>query len=249
MENLFVRILEKTLLILGLIFLVCTIGAAIYAGAGLYPSLIPTPDTSQRVEVQYQPLATRGASHDKAASQAVAAPTSNAPLQGASAVCAAEDRFIGALTNGGMRIDNFEQCGQQKVENANDAAPDREVDYLTAERSWFDSLTADPALKKTIPHKNADEVQKAIESEESRFAKAFSDRVSSDNQRSEDLAMRQEFGKLAAVAAGITAASCFALFLVIAFLIVAVRVERHLRAMAAISGRFGTRTDALDSVK
>jgi hypothetical protein len=132
----------------------------------------------------------------------------------------------------------MDDCGRQTLAEALMVAPDRVENYLDAEAAWFNALAADPVLKTAIPHATEDQVEAAMGAQQSRFEKAYSDGVDAGNQRLEDFNMRQEFGKVAAITAGVFAAACFVVFLFIAFLIVAVRVERHLRTMSAISAKF-----------
>lgn len=227
MERLFVRILNTSLIVLGFLTLAGSILVLAFLAFAAMPIL--SADTKSRdVHVLYESLNQLSGSITSHTNNDQTASFSQASAL-VSRVCAARAQLAKALSNGQLDLD-LSKCGG----SLSDAGPgSRQANHLSEEASYLEAATKDPQLtSKYAPTSDQSAVASEIEEIESAFEHKFNDAAQTDDERKGNEQTKVMLAKTSSLALLATAVSLFMTFLIIAFLIVAIRIEKHLSAIS-----------------
>jgi hypothetical protein len=236
MENLFVRLLNATLLIAAFLSLLVVVGALIFIGLNIKQSVFP--DISNReITVPYQP-ANIASAHGVQLSPAAPtnANTDSDSLAAAQASCNATNALFTFVSNGKFGLANSAKCPRTILDGATAQFGDRAQNFLSARAIYIKALLADDQARAIFTAPPDADISaftdKSLSDVDAAFSEQFRNLAAADDARKlRELTSTAESKSLALVCAGI-AASAFISFLIVAFLLVAVRVEKHLGNIA-----------------
>lgn len=237
MEKLFISILNRALLLGCVLLLACAIIVALLAGIAFLNSKNPTIDKGF-VSVAYVPLtpltpteAAPGTSEDLADR-----PTQeDLKLRGlATPSCQALGHISATISN--KRLDmhgaGLTACEKAQAAIAKQFGAHAE-NYLNESATYFTQLGSDPHLATRYPDTGGDEQTRQIMDELVRdFGEKFQAQVNLQGTKNESAAADALAQRLASVTYLIVAGAAFLGFLYIAFLIVFLRIEKHLEKMS-----------------
>jgi hypothetical protein len=237
MEYLFVRLLNATLLTCAFLSLLVVVGAVGFLGLNIRQATFP--DASNRdITVPYHPsnvVSARSADTSRPAPSNANADSDS--LAAARASCNATNDLYVFVSSGKFNLANSEKCPSAMLDAATSEYGDRALNYLSARAAYIKALLADDQARAifTVPP-NADIsafTDKALSDVDATFSQQFHTAAATDDARKlRELALAAESKNIVFLCAGV-AASAFISFLIVAFLLVAVRVEKHLGNIAA----------------
>lgn len=230
MEATFVKILNRSLVILGFCTLLLSVLAAVFAGVMLLPSLFG-PQETQPIVVTYRPLSEVSGKASSGSANSSNTPASSASKE-AIASCEARDTFVKRVTKNDLHID-VNKCAEGQDEHAREVFVVRAENYLDQKSKYYVALASDPQTTSKYQSSEVDEVNGYLEAIDKEFDDSFSALAHRDDERVTDAnaksILRSSTGH---ILMGVAAAS-FVAFLVIAFLLVAIRIEKHLLGVEA----------------
>jgi hypothetical protein len=226
MERLFVRILNVALLVAGFVALLGTLGALALLCLNGYPALFAETENRQ-LTIHYQPLSTVSAI--TTVEGATVTSTGDRSLKRAAELaCDAENRLTLLLSNNALQR-TVSSCVSNYL---NGQSYDREVNQLEQLAGYMDAARSDPQIKSKYPPTNDKEtLAKYLAELETNFNTAFAKAADADDARKAKAAAEAAEARAVAAIWGAAAVSMFISFLFVAFLIVAIRIEKHLGNM------------------
>jgi len=225
MEVFFVRILNRTLVILGVIALASSIIAVLTAAIMFGPSLMGTSSPKQ-VTVTYTPLNEVSATiSSPSATTSSSASTASAE---ATAVCNAKSKLVMLVTKNQLSIPDIPKCAEGWDERASDSYPARATNYLHQLAEYYGAIANDRQAATKYSGSEPDELSNHLADIDKEFNAKFSAIASKDDDRLESDAEKSIARSFIGYAALYSAGAAFFSFLVIAFLLVATRIEKHL---------------------
>ena len=237
MEKLFISILNRTLL-LGCVLLLA--GAVIFglvAAVNFLNSKNPEIDKGY-VSVAYVPLTpltpNEAAPGTREALSDHPTPEELRLRAEATQSCQALGRISATISN--KRLD-IKGAGLTACEKTRAAAAEefgaKADNYLSASASYFNELAGDPHLATRYPDTGSDEqARQTIDEMVGDFTDKFREQVNAQDTRNEAAAAGASAERLASGAYLTVAGAAFLGFLYIAFLIVVLRIEKHLERMS-----------------
>lgn len=233
MENAFIGILNRSLLTLCFVFLVGAAGLAALAIYNYSKSFDPIPPP-QLVTVPIVTFseASRIRAANANATNAESALNSGDPL-GASAtdLCNSKNHFLSVITNNHLSIANPSGC-QNAYEVAARSYGGRAWNYLVELKRHYDAQAADSKAPGLLSSATSDQMDRALGGLEGRFNQNFTRAVNASEAataaRYAEAASHKAIGLWLIGAAG----SGFFAFLVVAFLMVFLRIEKHLEKIS-----------------
>ena len=233
MERIFVRILSVTLLVVGSLALAGTCVAVTLLLTNGIPAI--TADTAKRdVQVQYQPLSTVSATAVSQSGEATGQ-SSSSLRQAAQAACLAKQKLVKTLSAGQLEI-TVSECIDGLMTSSSD--DERALNMTLQIRKYLDAARSDPQISSEYPpSKDVQMVNGYLQTILSKFDKRFKEAVARDDSRQSHAQARAVLAKASIALWGGAALSMFLVFLFIAFLIVAIRVEKHIDEIRASLSR------------
>jgi len=233
-ERLFVRILNSTLLVCAVISLLVVLGALVFLGLAVNRAVFAQTE-STHIAVPYQPA--NVISGQGGANPGAATPDPNAELlKAARASCDATNALGEFISNKQLSLSNADKCPQTESSGAQSAFGDRAENYLTERAAYIRALLADPQARAMFNIPAGGDVaamtQKYVDDLDTNFAERFHNLAAADDARKAREIGAAIDARTAALGLGAIAGAAFFAFLVIAFLIVAVRLEKHLGHIA-----------------
>lgn len=237
MEKLFIRILNRSLLAGCILLLGSAVLVALLAVFNFLESRNPNIDNSELV-VTYVPLPPVLPS----------APTSNAEdnltgrfsqedvklMRIATPGCLALGKFASTITDkrldfhgGGLTI-----CERAQLETAKSFG-DKAVNYLTQFSNYTQQLSNDPHVATNYGSLSDDQAKTAVDGIVGDFAAKFRAAIEAQNSKNSDARADAATHRILSVTLLAAAGTAFVTFLFIAFLIVFLRIEKHLEIMSA----------------
>lgn len=226
MEKLFVRILNVALLIAGFVALLGTVGALALLCLNGYPALFSETGNRQ-LAVHYRPLSTVSAVTTVEGAAVTQSGDQNLK-RAAEQACNAENRMALLLSNNAL-MRTVSSCVSNYL---NGVVFDREVNQLEQLAGYMDAAHVDPQIKSKYPPTGDKEtLGKYLAELEASFNTEFAKAADADDARKAKAATEAAEARAVAAIWGATAVSMFISFLFVAFLIVAIRIEKHLGNM------------------
>jgi hypothetical protein len=231
MERFFIRILNVALVVAAFVSLVVVCGAV--GILSLYASKAFFSDTSNRhVSIQYQP--SNVVSAQAVGSLGAGSPSTsetNSLTAAAQATCNASDELFKFISNNQYGAD-YTKCVTMHIDVASVRYGDRAENFLTERTAYIKSLLLDPQALAMFNIPAGSDVKastaKYIDDFETSFEQKFLAAVASDDARKARESAASMDAKATALVLASVSATAFIAFLIIAFLLVAVRVEKHL---------------------
>lgn len=230
MENLFVRILNSSLVVFAFVCLAI-------AGIALAFVLIAAPgaffsDTASRpIAVAYK------AGGGGAGAAKDAAPAEDPALAAAAkASCDASNALYEFMSDKKLSLADPGKCPADDADQAKQQFGDRAVNYLNARADYIKALIADGNPHKKFPMQDDADVgtqgSQYFNDTEAKFAAEFNAGVAADEARKAKAEIVSVESKGAEIVYGCIAAMAFFTFLVAGFLFTAARIERHVGGIA-----------------
>jgi len=143
----------------------------------------------------------------------------------ASAACNSANKMVGFLSDGKLEW-TVSNCVSGYV---NGDVSDRTINQLNQLSAYMDAARADPQMRsKYPPTADKDTVGRYVGEIEDNFNSEFSKAAAVDDERKAKAVTEANEARASATVWGAFAISMFGSFLFIAFLIVAIRIEKHL---------------------
>lgn len=222
MENLFVRILNVTLLAAGFLALCAAIISALVAVVS-YSGAWTANTSPQSVEVAYQPISVVGGSASLPTGSAMITPLD--PV--ADSFCRTRNSLYSHLSSGKFRA--ADDCKARIIAVAQQFAGERAKNFLEQFTTYLQKAASDAQLSTKYPPTDSSETLDSYEQQiEQPFRDKFSTAATTDDQRRVGEEAKMASASARAWFAGTAAVSTFMSFLIIAFLIVAIRIEKHI---------------------
>ena len=238
MEKLFIAILNRSLLSGCLLLLGVTVIVALLAIVNFVGAKNPGIDHGY-VNVAYVPLTPLSATE---AAPGTGEDLSNRPSpddirlrEQATPGCQALGRVAAAISNKrlDMRGEGLIACEKSQATTAKEFG-DKAGNYLSELAGYFGQLTNDPHLAARYPDTGGDDQTRLTLDELARdFESKFQAQVSAQDSKNEAALADAAAQRLAATTYLIAAAAAFLGFLYLAFLIVFLRIEKHIDKMSA----------------
>ena len=237
MEKLFISILNRTLLLGCLILLAVAVIVAIGAGINFLNAGNPSINKGD-VNIAYVPLAPLTPGE---AAPGTAEDMSNRPTQEdiklreqATPSCQALGRIAATISS--KRLDyhgeGLTNCEKAEVEVAKGFG-EKATNFLIEAGSYFNDLANDPHLAVRFPDTGRDDQTRLILDDMSKdFESKFQEQVGAQNAKNEAAIVEASSRRLVGMTLLTVAGAAFLGFLYIAFLIVFLRIEKHLEKMS-----------------
>ena len=237
MEKLFISILNRTLLLGCLLLLAIAVIVAIIAGVNFLNAKNPATDKGF-VAVAYVPLtpltpseAVPGTTEDLANRPS---PDDIKLREQATQSCQALGHIAATISNRRLDIhgEGLTSCEKAQAETAKEFGA-KAGNYLIEAAGYFNQLANDPHLATRYPDTGSDDQTKQILNEMGKdFELKFQAQVSAQDAKNEAAIVEATAQRLAAMTFLTVAGAAFLGFLYIAFLIVFLRIEKHLEKMS-----------------
>ncbi len=236
MEKLFIRILNRSLLIGCLLLLAGALFTAMLAGINFLASSNPTFDHGDIV-VSYTPLPpvlpSAGGSSAEGNANNRLSPEDIKLMQVATPGCEALGKFAATLTD--KRLDfrgsGLTVCESAQLETAKTFS-DKALNYLTDFSSYTQQLANDPHVATNYGSLSDDQAKTAVDAVVNDFAAKFRAAIEAQNSRNQDAQASAIAHRIQSMTELVAAGIAFLAFLFIAFLIVFLRIEKHLDTMS-----------------
>jgi hypothetical protein len=237
MEKLFISILNRTLLF-GCLLLIAIAGiVAISAGLNFLGAGKPAMDRSD-VNVAYVPLTPLTPGE---AAPGTTANLANRPTledlklrEQATRSCQALGRIAETISNKRLDYhgDGLSNCEKAEAVSAKQFGQ-KAANYLIEAGNYFGDLANDPHLAIRFPDSGRDEqVRQTLDEMSKDFESKFQAQLSAQNAKNEAAIVEAAGKRLAGMTLLTVAGAAFLGFLYIAFLIVFLRIEKHLEKMS-----------------
>jgi hypothetical protein len=235
MEKLFIKILNRTLLVGCVLLLAGAILMAITAGSNYLEGVTPAADHSD-VSVSYVPLPpvpqAASAPADTAAGQV--SPADLNLMKQATPGCEAIGRIALAVSASKLDLHGAGLTTCEKAQmNAAKEFGGRAPNYMSSFTGYFDSMANDAHVATNYQNLPDDQVRAFVDNIISDFATKFRAEIAAQNSRNMDAQVSASAHRVIAVTYLGIAGTAFLAFLFIAFLIVFLRIEKHLETMSA----------------
>ena len=237
MEALFVKILNSTLLFFAFSCLLLAGGAVLILGFNVGTAFFANTST-ENVSVEYQPANVVSA---EGSGSLEATPSRHSEdselLKAARESCNATNALIEFISKNQLGLANSDKCISDELNSIALQYSDRSQNYFTERVRYMKAVLADSqarAVFNIAPGADVnDETNKYVNDINSRFDDKFRAAATVDDARK-----AREFGasmqaKAATIVLASAAATAFFAFLIIAFLLVAVRLEKHVGSIEA----------------
>ncbi len=223
MERLFVRILNLSLVILGFVTLAGTVVILILLALTAAP-LMSANTQAHQLHVAYVPLSQVSGS-TPSSNDLLSSPASSEFPTYLTRICAAREALVRILSKGQLHVDQ-QNC---RAEVAAEYSGDRQQNYFTQETRYLEAAAKDPQLTIKYPP-SADKltILREVSKIQEAFTKKFDAQAQADDARLQNENARIMLGKAYATTLVTAALATFLAFLIIAFLIVAIRIEKHI---------------------
>jgi hypothetical protein len=236
MEKLFIRILNRSLLVGCLVLLAATLCTALLAGINFLASSNPTIDHGDIV-VSYTllPPVLPNAGGNSAGGNANSriSPENMKLMQVATPGCEALGKFAATITD--KRLDfrgsGLTVCESAQLETAKTFG-DKALNYLMGFSSYTQQLANDPHVATNYGSLSDDQAKAAVDAVVSDFAAKFRAAIDAQNSKNLDAQASAIAHRIQSMTELAAAGAAFLAFLFVAFLIVFLRIEKHLDTMS-----------------
>ena len=237
MEKLFIQILNRTLLVGCVVLLAGAILVAIGAGVTFLKGLNPRADHSD-VMVAYAPLPPLPpATADPAeSSSSQLSPEDLSLMNLATRGCEAIGHMAKAISVNKLDLHGagLTTCEKDQV-NAAKEFGDKAQNYLSVFSSYFDSMVNDAHVTTNYQNLSDDQTRALVDEVAKNFALKYKNEIDAQNARNAAAQFDAAADRLMSATLLGIAGAAFLAFLFIAFLIVFLRIEKHLDIMSAQS--------------
>jgi hypothetical protein len=232
METFFVRVLTGTLLVAGFVTLLGAVAAAGFGAVALMPALLADTADSQ-ISVRYNPISSITGFVPSTADTGGSSSETFPLKSDAARLCQAQSALISYLSNNQFSITDLGKCSDNRATLAENRWGTRAQNYLAQAAAYWAAIKQDPQVRSKYSNPNLDEPGWAgvVSDIDNEFNDKFDREVANDDRRKSEAQALAIAGKASAIALGTVAVSAFLGFLVVAFLIVAIRIERHLAGL------------------
>lgn len=236
-EKLFIRILNRSLLVGCVLLLAGALLVGLLAGINFLASINPTVDRSD-ILIAYIPLPPVLPSAESSAtdgnSTGRTSPEDLKLMRMATPGCQALGKFASIITN--QRLDfrgsGLTVCERAQLQTAKSFG-DKAVDYLSVFSGYMEQLARDPHVATNYRSLTDDEAKAAVDVAVNDFASKFKAAIEAQNSRNLEAQAAAISHRIWSVTLLGVAGAAFLAFLFIAFLIVFLRIEKHLEIMSA----------------
>lgn len=236
LEKLFIRILNRTLLVACVVLLIGTIITAVWAGITFFDANNPAIDRGY-LAVAYVPLPplepTAAKTSSAQDSSAQLSPEDIKLMSQATPGCQALGHFASAITNGRLQIigSSLTTCEKAQLTAAK-AFDDRAANYLSEFATYFSQLSKDAHLSTRYQNLSDGDASVVVEREADAFTAKFRGMIEAQNSKNQAALADASVRRLTALSSLGAAGAAFFAFLLIAFQIVFLRIEKHLEKMS-----------------
>ncbi len=233
MEKLFIRILNRTLLVGCVLLLAGAILMAITAGTDYIEGSNPSVDHSDIV-VAYVPLpplpTSPAAPADSSTGQVP--PADLALMNQATAGCEAIGRIAKTISLNKLEFHGagLTTCEKDQVNTAKEFGA-RAQNYLSVSSSYFATMANDPHVATNYQNLDDDQTKTVVDQLVRDFASKFRAEIDAQNTSNANAQVDASAHRIMSMTYLGIAGSAFLSFLFIAFLIVFLRIEKHLEFM------------------
>lgn len=238
MENVFVKILNSTLLVFALICLVVA-GLAFAFVLGFAPRAFLADTSDRPVTVAYHSAApSASASKDESTAGADSGTASEDPKLAAAAKdsCDASNALYEFMSDKRYSLADRESCPKSEAEQAKANYDSRAVNYLEQRVAYIKAAIAEgrPHDRFPLPEDDSagDKAGQYFNDIDAKFQEAFNKAAQQDEARKARAGTAAMEGKAVEIAFGTISAMAFFTFLVTGFLLMAARIERHVGMIA-----------------
>jgi hypothetical protein len=233
MEKLFIRILNRTLLVGCVLLLTGAVLMAITAGTNYIEGSDPPADHSDII-VTYTllpPLPTAATATADSSTDQVP-PEDLALMNQATAGCEAIGHIAKAISANKLEFHGagLTTCEKDQVGTAKKFGA-RAQNYLSASSSYFSAMTSDPHVATNYQNLSDDQTKIVIDNLTEDFASKFQAEIDAQNTKNASAQVNAAAHRVMSMTYISIAGSAFLAFLFIAFLIVFLRIEKHLEFM------------------
>jgi hypothetical protein len=234
MEKLFIKILNRTLLVGCVLLLASAVLMAITAAANYLEGSTPPVDHSD-VMVTYSllpPLPPAAAAAANSSTGQVA-PEDLQLMEQATRGCQAIGRIAKTISANKLDLQGagLTTCERDQLNQAKEFG-DRPGNYLTVFSSYFDSMANDPHVATNYQNLSDDQTRAFVDDLAKDFASKFRAEIEAQNSKNAAAQVDATAHRIMSMTYLGIAGSAFLAFLFIAFLIVFLRIEKHLEVMS-----------------
>jgi hypothetical protein len=242
MEKLLIRILNRALLVGCVVLLAGAVLMAVIAGINFLAAGHPAADHSD-IAIAYVPLpplpppSTATAPNENSTDRL--SPEDIQLMRTATPGCQALGRFASTISSNRLEFhgSGLTTCERAQLKTAKEFG-DRAVNYLTASLSYFAALANDPHVGANYQNLTDDQAKAVVDGISSDFAEKFRGEIEAQNSRNVAAQVDATARRIMFMTLFGAAGAAFFAFLFIAFLIVFLRIEKHLETIS-------TQTDGL----
>jgi hypothetical protein len=238
-EKLFIRILNRSLLVGCILLLAGALLVGVLAGINFIASMNPAVDHNEIV-ITYIPLPPVLPNTTSAAEEGNSAGRISQEdvklMRMATPGCQALGKFASIITN--QRLDfrggGLTVCERAQLQMAKSFG-DKAMNYLSVFSAYMDQLARDPHVAANYGSVSDDDAKAAVDVAVNDFASKFKAAIGSQNTKNLDAQADAIAHRIRSFTLLGVAGAAFLSFLFIAFLIVFLRIEKHLELMSGQS--------------
>jgi hypothetical protein len=236
MENRFIKILNSTLVALAFVALLVTGAALLFITLDARQAFF-AQTSDQPISVTYQPVNIVSAQASGSLQGSTTPQTNDPTAAAAKKYCEALDTLYRFVSKDQFALNDKSKCETAILEQARSEFGDRAENFLSDEADYIRAVLNDDQSRArfNIPD-GADlssETDKYVDEVTTKFGQEFHAAVARDDERKATELAASIRAKTAEIALGGLAIGAFFSFLIIAFLLVAVRLERHVGVISS----------------